>query len=277
MKTSISDLQKKGYVAFPYPMDLRSAVDETAKLWKKFCALPLETKLSLPYSNNTAGVGYELKEGVGNKADKKENFDVTLAGIEWLETHIKSLGNHEALEFVEKAIGLLAPLKPIIYAFAQEVEREFGLAGFTDEVSASENSFFIRFIHCFGGREVGEVITAGHPDQSGFTPHLFESSPGLQCLNYDGVWEPMPVSRGETVIIPDMQMQLRSDGKLRALWHRVVATTETAEIGRYSAVCFIQLKNTPKYNKEQWGRLQEMEEGFNYNMKPEEFAKFFKM
>ncbi len=86
----------------------------------------------------------------------------------------------------------------------------------------------------------------------------------------------MPVSESRTVIIPAMQLQLRSKGKLRALWHRVVATPETAKAGRYSAVCFVQLKNTSKYDKEKWGRLQEMEEGFNYNMSPQEFAKFFK-
>jgi len=59
----------------------------------------------------------------------------------------------------------------------------------------------------------------------------------------------MPVSESQTVIIPGMQMQLRSSGDLRALWHRVVATPKTAELGRYSAVSFIQFKDTPKYDK----------------------------
>jgi isopenicillin N synthase-like dioxygenase len=86
----------------------------------------------------------------------------------------------------------------------------------------------------------------------------------------------MPVSEGETVIIPDMQMQLRSNGELRALCHRVVATPETAKNGRYSAVCFVQFVRTKKYDKDKGGRLQEKEPGFNYKMPPGEFEMMFK-
>ena len=77
-------------------------------------------------------------------------------------------------------------------------------------------------------------------------------------------------------IIPSAQLQVRSEGKLRAVTHRVVANQKTAVGGRYSAVCFIKLKDTPGYDKERWGRLQEMEPGFNYALSHEEFRKFFK-
>jgi isopenicillin N synthase-like dioxygenase len=113
-------------------------------------------------------------------------------------------------------------------------------------------------------------------DQSGFTLHLFESAPGLQCLTFKNKWIDMPVSSGETAIIPSMQLQFRSLGKLKALCHRVIATRETAQSGRFSAVCFVQLKNTPKYDKEMHGRLQEKIPGFNYKMSPDDFKKFFK-
>jgi len=56
----------------------------------------------------------------------------------------------------------------------------------------------------------------------------------------------------------------------------VVANPETSEAGRYSAVCFIQFKNTPKYDKETHGRLQEKKPGFNYDLSHEEFSKLFK-
>ncbi len=86
----------------------------------------------------------------------------------------------------------------------------------------------------------------------------------------------MPVSGNETVIIPAMQMQLRSGGDLNALCHRVIATPETAVHGRYSAVCFVQFKNTPKYDKDRCGRLQEKVPGFNYEMSHQEFERLFK-
>ena len=86
----------------------------------------------------------------------------------------------------------------------------------------------------------------------------------------------MPISEGETVIIPDMQLQLRSKGKLRALCHRVVATKETSITGRFSAVCFIGFKDTPSYNKKEKGRLQEKTPGFNYEMPFSEFREYFR-
>ncbi len=276
MSTPISELKTKGFVVLAYPSNLRAAVDKTVELWKKFCDLPIEVKKGLPYSNNADGVGYELKEGVGNKADRKENFDVTVAGEEWLRKNIDAIRNPVALEFVQNAVALVEVMKPTILEFARQAEIEFGLNGFVKEIEESEAGFFTRFIHYFGDREIGEETATAHADQSGFTLHLFESDEGLQCLAYEGKWINMPVSDGETVIIPAMQMQLRSKGELRALCHRVIANAQTAINGRYSAVCFVQFKNTPKYDKDRGGRLQEKTPGFNYEMSQDDFSKLFK-
>ncbi len=276
MHTSIDDLETRGFVAFSYPAKVRTAVLTVAGLWKQFCALPIETKKALPYSNNADGVGYELKDGVGTKADRKENFDITTGSHEWLQKNVELIQHPVALEFLQNATALIQVIEPLILDFARESEKAFGLEGFGEEVSESKGAFFLRFIHYFGDRQVGDETATAHVDQSGFTPHLFESTPGLECLTYDGTWIPMPVSEGETVIIPAMQMQLRSNSRLKALCHRVVATRESARGGRYSAVCFVQLKNTPKYDKGTQGRLQEKEAGFNYVLPPEEFAKLFK-
>lgn len=275
MNTSINDLKVKGFVKISYPGNLRSAVNKTIDSWKKFCDLPIDVKKGLPYSNNADGVGYELKDGSGNKGDRKENFDVALAGSAWLEKHAGSINNPIALEFVENATSLVGILKPIVLDFAQQSQDTFGIDGFVDEVDRGDDVFFLRFIHYFGDRKIGEETATAHTDQSGFTLHLFESAPGLQCMTYDGEWIDMPVSEGETVIIPSMQMQLRSKGSLKALCHRVVATAETAENGRYSAVCFVQLKKTSKYDKNRHGRLQEKAPGFNYKMSEDGFADLF--
>jgi len=276
MNTSITDLKTKGFVILSYPTNLRSSVSKTIESWKKFCSLPIETKKGLPYSNSAYGVGYELKDGSGNKGDRKENFDVTIAGSAWLEKHAKNIKNPIAFEFIENATALVTVLKPIVLNFARQSQEAFNIKGFVDEVEQSEDAFFVRFIHYFGNREIAEETATAHADQSGFTLHLFESAHGLQCLSYDGKWIEMPVSDGETVIIPAIQMQLRSKNELKALCHRVVANQETSEAGRYSAVCFVQLKNTPKYDKETHGRLQEKKPGFNYDLSHEEFSKLFK-
>ncbi len=276
MKKPISDLKTRGFVALPYPGDLRSAVGTTLEAWKRFCALPTSVKQMLPHTNGNVGVGYELKDGVGNKVDRKENFDVAISGGEWLRGNIAAIKNPAALEFVQQATALVGLIKPTVLEFARQCEAEFGLDGFLDEVESGDDAFFVRFIHYFGDRQPGEETASAHADQSGFTLHLYESAPGLQCLPYDGDWIDMPVSSGDTVIIPSMQMQLRSEGELRALCHRVVATPETARDGRYSAVCFVQLKRTPRYDKDTHGRLQEKPPGFNYQMSHGEFVRLFK-
>lgn len=276
MRTSIQDLRDKGFVVLAYPPDLRASVVETVSAWKEFCALLLAEKKSLSYSNSADGVGYELKEGAGNNADRKENFDVTLAGKAWLTTQSSLVGDRAPLAFVQKAVGLVEIMKPLILDFAKEAEQAFRLTGFAKEVTESEPSFFVRFIHYFGERKLGEETASPHADQSGFTLHLFENAPGLQYLSYQGGWTNLPVSEGETVIIPAMQMQLRSQGALRALCHRVVATKESVNQGRFSAVCFVQLAHTPRYDKETHGRLQEKTPGFNYLLPFGEFSRMFK-
>ncbi len=272
----IKSLKKNGFVTFSYPENLRKKVEETVVSWKKFCDLPIWVKQNLPYSNGADGVGYEIKDGSGNRGDRKENFDVTTGGKEWLEKNIDEIKNPTALKFVKQATELVTFLKPSIMNFAKQSEKAFTLKGFEKEVEESEKAFFIRFIHYFGDRLVGEEIATAHTDQSGFTFHLFESEEGFQCLDYSNRWTDIPITNGSTVIIPSMQMQLRSNGALKATCHRVVATSKTVKTGRYSAVCFIQLKHTPKYNKVKYGRLQEKEPGFNYSMTKEEFAKLFK-
>lgn len=280
MNTTINDIKTKGFVSMAYPADLRQVVEKVVEAWKEFCALPLEVKKSLAYSNNADGVGYEFKEGKGNKADRKENFDIALSGENWLLQNISSIHNTTALDFVKKAVSLVGLMKPLILDFANGAEEGFGVNGLVDEVASGDDVFFIRFIHYFGERNLGEETASAHTDQSGFTLHLFENAPGLQCLPYESMsvdgFVDMPVSVGETVIIPSMQLQLRSKGKLTALCHRVVATPETIDAGRYSAVCFVQLKDTPKYDKDRHGRLQEKTPGFNYKMTVGEFSTLFK-
>lgn len=274
--SSILDLKTKGFVSLPYPADLRSAVVRAADSWKKFCDLPTEVKRSLPYSNKADGVGYELKlrsEG----GDNKENFDITLAAEDVLTLRAQKIADPVALDFIKNVISLIPLIKPTAMEFAMQSEKAFGMDGFAAEIDQSEPNFFVRFIRYPGGQKSGDVGASAHPDQSGFTLHLFESGPGLQYMDLqDRSWKFMPVSSGETVIIPAMQMQLRSEGILKALYHRVISTPETVGEGRYSAVCFVQFRNTAKYDKDKHGRLQEFPAGFNYDMSFTEFRKLFK-
>lgn len=274
---NITNLKTKGFISVPYPTDVRHAVDQAQKHWEAFCALPEEIKLTFPYSNNGAGVGYEDKRSSGNSADLKENFDLTLSDRSWLEEKAAMMNNAPVTAFINSALKVASLISPSIVDFAGNLESEIGIEGFKSEVAQSTNYFFIRFIHYFPNASLNQETAEAHTDQSGMTPHLFSSASGLECLTQEMKWEPMPVSHGEMVIIPSMQLQLRSKGALKATVHRVVATPETASNGRYSAVCFVQFKNTPKFDKKN-GRLQDLhkqELGFNYTIEHEKFAELF--
>jgi hypothetical protein len=259
----------------PYPKELRHAVEKTVELWEAFTKLPVEVKAALPYHGSAAGVGYELKTGNGVSADRKENFDVSVGGEMWLAANRAYIENKIAHNFIEHAASLVPLITPFVFDFAREVEERFGFAGFADEVHDSARTFFVRFIHYFAGSRAGEEIAGAHTDRSGFTLHLFESAGGLQFFGYDQQWRDLSVNAGETVVIPAMQMQLRSAGRFRALCHRVVATNESERAGRLSAVCFVELSRTPVYDKEKHGRLQEQDVGFNYTMPLQEFTQLF--
>jgi isopenicillin N synthase-like dioxygenase len=271
----IRNLERKGYVTVDYPEQLKKMVGWTADLWKGFCALPDEVKAHFQF-HEAEMVGYEKRLGQGPKADRKETFDVALRGRKVLHEDMARANRLEATNFVNHALFLADLALPVIMGFAKSAERAYKLKGFADEIRVSWPSYFIRFIHYLEGAGVGDETATAHVDQSGFTPHMYSSAPGLQFLTRDLEWVDVEVPEGKTVIIPDMQMQLRSAGRLRATCHRVVATPETAETGRYSAVCFVQFRDTPKYDKMRYGRLQEREPGFNYNMPFDEFRRMFK-
>lgn len=277
-----ADLGSKGFVGIPYRPDIREEVEKAMQRWIAFCALPEAVKKKMPYNGDSAGVGYELKEGKGNKADKKENFDFLRAHQFELEQAAMNSGKENIrplFDVVDSSRKLDFLISQIIIDFAMNVEKEFNLSGFADEVKRGYKdgiSFFYRYIHYFGIQSLDEEIASAHTDQSGFTLHLFESAPGLQCMGEDGKWIDMPVSKEETVIINSMQLQLRSGGTLKALPHRVVATPESIECDRYAMVVFVQLPDTAKYDKKAHGRLQEKEPGFNYHMSHAEFAQLFK-
>ena len=273
---SVAELERKGLARISYPVELRSGVERAVESWKSFCDQPEAVRSLFPYNSGSGmGVGYELKKTQGSSLDLKEDFHFTTGSKKWIDQTAESIGNETISRFVKDAEGLASLIEPLVLDFAAQVEREFGLEKFAKEVRTSKDMWFIRFLHYFGDRKEGDEIATAHADKSGFTLHLYESDPGLQYLDFDKKWQEMPVSSGETAIIPGMRLQYRSKNQLKATYHRVVATEKTAKQGRFSVVCFIHLKDTPQYDKQHAGRLQEFQPGFNYDMPFEEFSKLF--
>jgi isopenicillin N synthase-like dioxygenase len=275
---NLQTLETAGFVRIPYPPALRAGVLEAVEAWKQFCLLPNGAKQLVTYSGdmNVSGVGYELKLEAGGTNDLKEDFHLRVSERHLIEEDVRKAGP-EAVEFMEKALALAPLMRPVIFGFAEAVEREYGMEGFLADTRDRMPRALIRFLHYFGGRQPGECLATPHVDKGGFTLHLHESHPGLQHLSFENErWEPMDFGEGETAIIPAMRMQYRSGSRLKATCHRVVANEETARTGRYSAVCFMDFANTPYYDKARLGRLQDQPAGFNYRMPFEEFSQLFK-
>lgn len=268
MNETMSPLQSNGVAMMPYAPELRRLVDDAAIAWQEFCQLPTEEKMRLAQTN--AAIGYELKNGVGPQADRKENFDITTSAIDTFD-HIGP--QHD---FITKATKVSVAMAELAIDFAHQVEAVYEAPGLVARTQASTDQIFIRFLHYFGNRAAGEEIATPHCDQSGFTFHLSETAGGCQRLDYaTRTWVNMPVEPGKLAAFPAMQLQLLSGGELKALPHRVIATDETKELGRFAMVCFVKLNHTPAYDKETHGRLQEFRPGFNYDMTPAQFNQLF--
>ena len=280
----LSNLGKPGYAKLTYLDLLRQGVRSATNAWRKFFALDEELKRLISYSGdvNVSGVGYELKLEPGSNNDLKEDFHLRTSKRDFLMKEVEKIGQedkeagHTAEEFVHAALFLNHLAEPVIQEFAAAAEEQFGIDGLLVDTIAKQPEALIRFLHYFGNRGDGDELAAQHVDKGGFTLHLFESDLGLEYLGHNRAWQPMEFELGEAAVIPGMRLQLRSRNQLKATCHRVIANAKTAVRGRCSAVIFVDFANTPYYNKEKFGRLQDQLAGFNYNMPLPEFEKLFK-
>ena len=124
-------------------------------------------------------------------------------------------------------------------------------------------------------KKSGICIAEPHVDKGGFTFHLHESTSGLQYLNQEKEWKDVVLDESNTILFPGIQIQYASKCKVIALCHRVIAHAISEHIGRFSAVCFIDMAHTPVYNKARHGRMQRHPIGFNYDMDFPTFKKLF--
>lgn len=260
-----------------YPIEVRESVEQAAEFWQEFCDLPDEIKLAFAGDDPQLTVGYEAKDGIGKNADKKENFDYSLRGAEKLNTLLAQVNNETAAQFIQAIKTLQQQMTPMIEAFGERVENEYGVEGFAEIAHRSAPYAFFRFLHYPAGGEIGDTIAEPHVDHSGFTFHLAESQPGCEQLTFDREWQPLPVASGEAVVFPSMQLQLVSGGEIKGMTHRVQCMNQaTVDMGRYAVVCFVALDGVPVYDRKAQGRLQEKPLGFNQDMPDDEFRQLFR-
>ncbi|PCI27589.1 hypothetical protein COB55_05490 [Candidatus Wolfebacteria bacterium] len=260
-----------GATTIPYNPNLELAVSEAEQSWRSFCNLTLEQKKGFPYIEN---VGYEHKDE-SNGSDLKENFHVTIGALRRLAREMAKTNCPEATKFIASVTALAEFMEEAVREYCEFLEKKYEITGIADRILRNKGGWTFRFLHYFPGTTSGKEIAAPHADKGGFTFHLRESTGGIQYLNPDKSWESIAVLEDETVLFSGMQMQFASAGKVIALCHRVVANEISEAEGRFSVVCFVDMANTPSYDKKTHGRMQDHEPGFNYEMSFEEFSKLF--
>lgn len=270
---NIEDLKTKGLVSIPYPNEVRPVIERSIQSWREFCALSTGIKSKFTYINDA---GFEIKEEEGRTKDLKENFHVFISELPRLQRIADEVNTDASFEFIKSVKELISIIEPTILDFADELERKFGIKNARQEVLDNKQNWTVRFLHYFGDRDNGEVTASPHIDKGGFTLHLFETDHGLQYLDRETRhWLPMPVGKDETVIISGFMLQNLSENNLKALCHKVVANERTSTEGRFSAVLFVEFENALVYNKDKFGRLQNFEAGFNYDISYEKVRGMF--
>lgn len=266
-------LDHEGIDFINYPSTTKEAVHRAAVAWERFTQLPQETKDQFSAKGLQFSVGYEHKgNGSRESKDVKENFDVTLAGIKAMK---EGMDTAAADELLQAASELFNTLGPVADGFCKAAEATYDLPGFRNTAARSAVNRFIRFLH-YPAVPEGTVIGEAHADHSGYTFHLYESTGGCHGLSVvDETWFDMPVASDEMLVFGGMQLQLLSEGRIKALSHEITANSTTSTVGRHAIVCFNVLDGMPTYDRNTHGRLQDKPAGFNYGLSPAEFSTLF--
>ncbi|MDB5188311.1 MAG: hypothetical protein JWO50_831 [Candidatus Kaiserbacteria bacterium] len=268
---NIDSLKTEGFVRFNYPKSLRWDVAIAIDAWRAFCALDEKEKRKISGGDRINDFGYMHRNDSGPTADKKEIFHVTGEHIKELMQKARYVHDQSSISFILALYELLEGLFPVVKEFAINVEEQYKIPRLAARVLGSKDTWTIRFVHYYG---VGEpVLAKPHTDRGGFTIHMYESHPGGQYLGRDRAWHDWPINHKESILFPSAGLQfLRNE--LKALCHRVISLDDTLHGGRYSMVGFIDFPLGHRFDDTRF-RMQDLPVGFNYDISPEDYRKYF--
>ena len=272
----VSDLRNCTSIGVPIDGTIRDRIVHATNSWKRFCGLPSDVKRYFEYvSVNGMGIGYECKSRADG-LDPKEDFQCSLGAAPQLVSVAERAKEETAIDFVQAGLDLLASLRDPAVELAAAIGREYNLPLLADAMQRGRDHWTLRFLHYPPGHRSGEVIAEAHPDKSCFTAHLLESTSGLQRLTAAGEWQELPLYHDEIAVFAGLRLQYCSQGAVKAVYHRVVSTEDSAREGRFSVVVFFHPDHSiPYWDKEKFGRTQGMTPGFNYTIPFGEFSQYF--
>lgn len=250
------------YAVVDYPQELARRVEQVAELWKGFCALPLDVKRRCSfeaqhedwhsgYINRSKEGGYDNKEYYHLQPHHAEL--VKEAGLDATIRDYPVIKN-----FFEEGEAVIADLREFAQGITDKIQHDNPhLPDLTEQFLAGfeKNFSVLRFLHYTPDPDQ-YVIAEPHFDIGGMTYHVYESSPGLEFLHWDGSWRDAPLRSGKTLMFNAYGLENMSGGVLQRTWHRVVQTDGYGGEERFSAVFFVDFPNGSNWDTTVKGRAK---------------------
>ena len=268
----INNLEKEGFVSVKYTDSLRKAVEEAMSSWQRFCQLSDTDKRILSGGDRINDFGYMRRQDKGERADDKELFHASVKNMPILEEKALVIGDERATSYIRDVDTLIREIEPLIKEFVLSIEKTYGLNGLEERVLKAKSKWTFRYLHYFPIE--GEMLAHAHADRGDMTLHLYEDYDGGEYLDFENNWQPWPVNKERGIIFPAIGLQYETEGKLKALWHRIKTTEETRKVGRFAMVAFIDFNHDYSWDSSKH-RIQNFEQGFNYSMSFKELQNFF--
>jgi hypothetical protein len=228
------------------------------RLWKRFLAFPDSTKHKLSRGDRQSDFGYNFRSGSGAHRDVKSVLHYNRSTEPALLRMAATIPDPTAIQLIYTAKFLLNNLQPYIEMYAQAIEEAYDVLGFSNEMRANSDKWVIRFLYYLPGAltlvRPHNVIAHPHTDRGSITSHLLETTSGGELYTFGRFWRPWPVTETETIFFSGVSMQRRSQGRIRAICHRVVVPPAVYRAGRHAMVLFADARSSvhfdPRYSQQ---------------------------
>jgi len=241
----------------------KAVIDHCLDCFRRFFALPVETKLRYKIPNGGGARGYtpfgietakgarhhDLKEfwHVGRELPPGHPFNDVMAANVWVD---------EIPEFRESTLSLYRSFDALGARLLSAIARSVDLPPnyFDDKVDLGNS--VLRIIHYppLPPEPTASVRAGAHEDINVITLLLGAEEPGLEVLSKKGEWLPINPAPGSLVCNVGDMLQRLTNRRLRSTTHRVVnPPRERASKARYSLPFFLHfnpdflIKTLPQY------------------------------
>jgi hypothetical protein len=278
----ISQLGDLGYAHFEYDSKLEDLLSKLLDAWKGIIFKYKDNlnflAQTFPFENDK---GFELKtqKGTSGSGDLKCNFHVAPDVVD--EFIKRANGDEYLIRYINLVCEVNSYVQELMTPFIRELAK-ISEVDFADDMIAYIPSCSTRALHYFAGQEPGVEIAADHCDRGVFTLTLVEDMSGLEFLSsVKRKWRKIQNQVRKMMLMPGMGTQRITNGKIKALPHRVVAGPDSLKRPRNSIVMFFDLPFDKKYlefifNKKANKATSKLgKKGWNFDMETAEFNKLF--